>query len=214
MIQQDNISLENGVIRLYSQDFMTKVYTILRFKLSPIVKIEKYVPQKGDILDLGCGTGIFANILYLGSKERNITGVDLSSARIGTAKTLSKDNQNMKFMTGDVNTVTFDCFAIITLIDLLHHMTFSDQERLLKKVFNKLHAGGLLLIKDLEKNPLWKYIFHYIQDTISYKGAKLYFRSAEEMVALLHRIGFEVEKISLASGYPHPHVLYRCIKPL
>ncbi|MFC1814566.1 class I SAM-dependent methyltransferase [Thermodesulfobacteriota bacterium] len=212
MIQQENISLEKGVISLYSQNFITKMYTILRFKLSPIAKIEKYVPQKGDILDLGCGSGIFANILYLGSKERNILGVDLSSARIEIAKRLSKDNPNMKFMTGDVNSVTFADFGIITLIDLLHHMTFADQEKLLNKVFSKLHAGGLLLIKDLEKYPLWKYVFHYIQDTISYKGAKLYFRRAEAMVALLNRIGFEVEIISLASGYPHPHVLYRCTK--
>lgn len=208
----NNIWLKKQIVKLYSQDFITKMYTILRLKLSPMIILEKHVPKNGTILDLGCGSGIFANILCLASEERNVLGIDLSSKRIETAKRISKENPRLEFMAGDVNSVFYGDFGVITLIDLLHHMPFYEQDKLLSKVNDKLHEGGLLIIKDLEKWPYWKYFFHYIQDTISYKGAKLYFRSAEEMSDLLSSLGFDVETISLASGYPHPHVLYKCLK--
>jgi len=204
--------IKDKVIRIYSKDKISKYYTMLRLLLSPIVQIEKYVPEKGSILDLGCGLGIFACILYLGSPERKVIGVDVSTKRIEVAQSILNEYPDLRFVSGDVNDVQFGEFGIITLIDLLHHMSFPEQNFLIQKVYRKLNRGGLLLVKDLEKKPYWKYIFHYIQDLISYKGGKLYFRSSAEMVTLLEDIGFRTEKISMASGYPHPHVLYKCTK--
>ncbi|KPK00266.1 MAG: hypothetical protein AMK71_08555 [Nitrospira bacterium SG8_35_4] len=204
--------LKNEVMHLHSQyGFLTRMYARLRMILSPIVAIERYVPVKGNILDLGCGSGIFANILSIGSLERKVFGVDYSSDRIETAKKISRGNPNLEFVAGDVNTTPFERFEVVTLIDLLHHMPFEEQDTLLKKIYDKLNNGDALIIKDLEKAPYWKYIFHYIQDSISYRE-RLYFRSAEEMEKVLKRIGFQVDRVSLASGYPHPHVLYRCKK--
>lgn len=204
--------LKDEILKTYSKDLRSKYYALLRLKLSPIMQIERYVPKERNILDLGCGSGIFAYILYLGSPDREVLGVDISSKRIEVAKAYLNKYPQIKFIVGDVNSVSFEDFGIITLIDLLHHMPFEEQESLLLKVYKKLYSGGLLLIKDLEKYPYWKYVFHYIQDSISYKGGKLYFRSRGEMVNLLNDIGFQTETISMASGYPHPHVLYRCIK--
>jgi len=211
-IQTHASYLEKKSIRLYSGcSLLTRMYARLRLVLSPIVKIEAYVPKKGNILDLGCGSGIFANILSIGSPDRRVFGIDLSTERIETAKKISKNNPNLEFVEGDVNTIPFERFETVTLIDLLHHMPYEEQATLLKKIYQKLNDGDVLIIKDLEKAPYWKYIFHYIQDTISYRG-KLYFRSARDMEKLLKDTGFQVKIISLAKGYPHPHVLYQCKK--
>ena len=135
-----------------------------------------------------------------------------SKSRVETAKKVSTKNSHLDFVVGDVTTFYFKDYEIITLIDLLHHMPFPEQEDLLRKIYLRMNNGGLLLIKDLEKSPYWKYVFHYIQDSISYRGQRLHFRSAPEMQKLLNEIGFCVETVSLASGYPHPHVAYKCIK--
>ncbi len=209
MISEDLVKRE--IVKIYSQDFVSKVYTLLRLKLSPMIQLIQYLPGKGDILDLGCGNGIFANILSLGDPGRKVYGVDLSSSRIDAAKRISEGNPNLEFVAGDVNTVHFDRFEVVTLIDLLHHMPYREQDTLLKKIYDKLDAGDALIIKDLEKAPYWKYIFHYVQDSISYRE-RLYFRSAEEMSEVLERTGFYVERITLAKDYPHPHVLYKCKK--
>lgn len=213
MYREKELMLKREVVHLYGDhDFLAKTYAFLRLKLSPLLKLERHVPQTGTILDLGCGTGIFANILHLGSPKRKILGVDLSKSRVETAKKVSNKNSHLDFVVGDVNTFYFKDYEIITLIDLLHHMPFHEQEDLLRKIYLRMHDEGLLLIKDLEKSPYWKYIFHYIQDSLSYRGSRLYFLSAQEMQKLLTGIGFGVEIISLASGYPHPHVAYKCIK--
>ncbi len=208
---EDIKSIKKEIVRIYSQDFVSKMYTLLRLKLAPMIQMIKYVPEKGDILDLGCGNGIVANILSLGAPERKVYGVDLSVSRIEAASRISSGNPNLEFVAGDVNTVPFERFEIVTLIDLLHHMPYEEQAALLNKIYCKQNEGDLLIIKDLEKAPYWKYIFHYIQDSISYRG-RLYFRSAEDMEGLLKKTGYQVETVSLASGYPHPHVLYRCKK--
>lgn len=115
-------------------------------------------------------------------------------------------------MVGNVNDVALGDYGIITLIDLLHYMPYAQQDDLLNKIHVNIQNGGILLIKDLEKAPYWKYIFHYIQDSIAYKGAKLFFRSAREMDMLLTTIGFSVETVPLSLGYAYPHVAYRCKK--
>lgn len=204
--------LKNQILNIYSDNFSSRYYTFLRLKLTPIVKLEKYVPMEGNILDLGCGTGIFANILVLGSNKRNILGVDLSHKRIEIARRASRKRSQIKYLVGDVNNFLLDGYHIITLIDLLHHMPYSQQDYLLDKIYTHLPDGGMILIKDLEKAPLWKYIFHYIQDSIAYKGSALYFRSVDEMNSLLKSIGFSVSTFRLSCGYAYPHVLYKCVK--
>ena len=211
MTSEDIDFIKKEIIRIYSKDFFSKMYTKLRLILAPMIQMIQYIPEKGDILDLGCGNGIVANILSIGTPERKVYGVDLSSDRIEAAKRISQDNPNLQFVAGDVNTVSFERFDIVTLIDLLHHMPYREQDALLNKIYNKLNEGDLLIIKDLEKSPCWKYIFHYIQDSLSYRE-RLYFRSAVEMEGILGKAGFQVETVSLADGYPHPHVLYSCKK--
>lgn len=209
----DNLKLiKREVLRLYSRRaFSTGLYAFMRLKLAPIADIERYVPRKGRIFDLGCGNGIFANILALGSPERSVKGVDLDAGRVKTAKEISSSNPNLEFVQGDVNSLKFERYSVVTVIDLLHHMPYDNQAALLKNIYEHVEDGAIVIVKDLEKSPRWKYLFHYVQDSLSYRQ-RLFFRNAGDMVSLLHRIGFSVEIISLAAGFMHPHILYICRK--
>ena len=60
-----------------------------------------------------------ANILYLGSRERNIIGVDLSEDRIEIAKRITKDNPNMEFFAGDVNRIKLAIGNLVNITGLL-----------------------------------------------------------------------------------------------
>ncbi len=200
------------ITQIYAKaGFVSGLYTFLRLKLAPIIEVEKYVPVAGTILDFGCGNGMFAQILFLGSDQRIIKGVDVSARRIKTAQLAASGNSNLEFTEGDANSFPLEQCEAVTVVDLLHHMKFEEQKALLQKLHAGLSEGALVLIKDLEKAPRWKYLFHYMQDSLSYRS-RLYFRSAEEMESDLREMGFEVQKISLAAGYMHPHVLYQCRK--
>jgi 2-polyprenyl-3-methyl-5-hydroxy-6-metoxy-1,4-benzoquinol methylase len=200
------------VTRLYADaGLMLGLYAFVRLKLAPMVKIEEFVPKEGTILDLGCGNGVFANILFLGSNQRVVKGIDISARRIENAKRVASQNQNLEFSEGDVSRYSLNSCEAVTVIDLLHHMEFHKQEFLLRKLHDGISEQTMVLIKDLEKAPWWKYAVHYAQDSLSYRS-RLYFRSEAEMQSDLRKIGFDVETISLAAGYMHPHILYRCRK--
>lgn len=201
------------IFTIYSKlGLVQGLYTLLRLIMVPFSKIEKLIPKEGRILDLGCGNGLFANYMNLTSDKRTIVGIDLNKNRVQAAQETLNGNSQMEFDFGDVNDVNLDDIQIMTLIDLLHHMPYHEQEKLLNSIYDNLNDGGIVIVKDLKKDPSWKYIVHYIQDTISYKGSRLYFRSQEDMTAMLRKIGFIVEKHDIDDGSIYPHVVYRCEK--
>ena len=70
-----------------------QIYFKLRPLIIPFDIIEKHVPKKGTIVDLGCGFGIFANFLAIQSDDRKVIGihsVDLVWG-LGTIHCLTKE---------------------------------------------------------------------------------------------------------------------------
>jgi len=203
--------IRRKVIGIYDKvGFMTGVYVRLRFLLAPMIRTAQLVPPQGDIVDLGCGHGVFAHIVHVGQPNRRITGVDLDADRIRVAQKASQGTQ-LEFRCGNVDEFDVPAGSTVTITDVLHHMPFEEQELLLGRIAEKLVPGDSMLIKDLQKRPAWKYWLHYVQDTLSYRS-HLYFRSAQEMTALIEGFGFSVRSFDLARGMPHPHVAYLCTK--
>src|SRR5262245_6222232 len=203
--------VRRNLVDIYRRvNFLSGLYVRARLSLAPMLEVARYVPLTGDIIDLGCGHGIFAQILHLYYPNRKIVGIDCNESRIRVAAKTTNDS-NLHFVVGDVGEVDWDCISVVTIVDLLHHMPFDAQEKLLRRAAHKLTSRGLLLIKDLGTRPRWKYWFHYLQDTLSYR-TRLYFRSSEEMLRVLYQLGFSVRVVDLAQRRPHPHVLYLCTK--
>jgi 2-polyprenyl-3-methyl-5-hydroxy-6-metoxy-1,4-benzoquinol methylase len=178
---------------------------------APLFEIEQYVPQAGNIIDIGCGSGIFSNLMCIMSGDRSVTGYDISSRRIEQARKTIVKGRHLSFHVQDAGDTVCSGFSTVTVIDLLHHITYEEQDRLLQKIYGDMEAPGELVLKDLEKRPLWKYAYHYVQDSIAYRS-RLYFRSSEEMEKLLNDIGFRVTVVPLESPLPYPHVIYICRK--
>ena len=78
------------IIKLYPS-FISRLYTNLRKYILPIQKIEKYIPKKGTVLDVGCGYGLTSIYFALKSKNRKVIGLDLDKKRIIDARKASKN---------------------------------------------------------------------------------------------------------------------------
>ena len=104
-----------------------------------------------DVLEIGCGTGVFAR--RLAERSEHVLALDLSGEMIRIARERSAQVSNIKlpnieFRLADVRDVpfpiaSFDCIATIAT---LHHLPFAE---MLLKMKTALKPGGVLLVLDL-----------------------------------------------------------------
>jgi len=186
-----------------------RIYLRLRPYIVPFEIIEKHVPNKGNVVDVGCGFGIFANFLALHSKERNVVGIDLNKKRINLANEIFGNLSNLNFFDGDITDIKIPKANVITAVDVLHHIPSKElQLKLLLSCYSVLSEDGKLLVKDLDTKPYWKYLFNYIHDYLITKGEKVLYQNKDAMKNLLIEAGFQIEKILEIKHYPYAHILY------
>jgi SAM-dependent methyltransferase len=198
--------MRSDVLRLYS-GFFERLYVRLRFLICPFEEVERHIPRKGKIADVGCGTGLFAFYLALSSKNREVYGVDLNGRRIKRALEL-KDGVNIHFEHGDVRSAHLPKCDAFTMVDLLHHLPFSAQEKLIGQVFDLLPSGGVFVVKDLGSRPVWKAWWNSFHDFVMTRD-KVFVRDVSVLKSVLESKGFSVEVFDLSKWFiPYNHVLF------
>ncbi|MBI2450064.1 MAG: class I SAM-dependent methyltransferase [Candidatus Nealsonbacteria bacterium] len=189
-----------------------KLYVKLRWRLCPFEEVEKYVPRKGKILDLGCGYGILANLMALKSKEREVLGIDGSAERIAVAKLSIGDRKNIQFFSQDIKDVAPGSCRGAVMTDFLHHIPLAVSKNLFKIIYEKLASDGTLVIQDADNFPRWKYFCSLLVDTSLNIGKPLYYRSAFEWKKTLEDFGFRVAIAKAQKDLPFPDIILICEK--
>lgn len=100
----------------------------------------------GDILELGCGTGIHADLLS--KNGYNVHGIDNSEDMLRKAKELAKVNPNIFFNKGDVRNYRVDR-KFDAVLSLFHVVSYQTTNMDLKKIFETvnfhLKSGGIFI---------------------------------------------------------------------
>ena len=195
------------------------LYSKLRFLIlrQPFLEeIGQYLPERGRILDLGCGFGLFSLYFALRAPERRITGVDLDAARIGYARESAErlGLDNVAYHAGsalDWGAADPDApagFDAIYLLDLVHHLPAGEVEAFLARVRAALAPGGLLLVKDVANRPRWKMLFTLLLDRLMVGSEPIRYWPPDELAGVLERLGFDVVRHRMTDFLPYPHILY------
>lgn len=216
MLMKNN-QVVDQVINLYSDSFWKKIFSRIRFWDAPYLEVEKLIPKKGSILDLGCGEGFFANFLALSSPDRSILGVDVDKKRIDLAQ---KGLKNTRFILGDVTKKEIPRADCIVMFHLLHHLpSFADQEVLLKKSARKLKKKGRLIIIEALPDFSLKFFLGLLTDLFLVPWlferklySKIFYRTKDQWVRLLTEIDFTVSTITAQKGMPFSHIILICQK--
>ena len=103
---------------------------------------------KLDIIDFGCGTGLFG--LEFASYAKSITGIDTSEGMLKVFDEKTKDHDEFMSLNCDLEINDVDIKADLIVSSMtFHHLV--NPSKILKKLKWMLSPGGRIVVVDLEK---------------------------------------------------------------
>lgn len=181
------------------------------------------------VMDLGCGRGLLA-AWFLAAERLHASGgwpadfpVPSGLAFAGLdlqASACSAGNQalqplfgtRVQLRPGDICQAQLQGFDAITLFDVLHYLSFAQQEALLDHLRAALPAGGLLLLRIGNAQGGWRFRFSQWVDLAVARAqglrvGALCCRDPAAWTLALQQRGFAVQAQAMASGTPFANVL-------
>ncbi|NJN27003.1 MAG: methyltransferase domain-containing protein [Cyclobacteriaceae bacterium] len=109
------------------------------------------LPANGRIFDIGCGYGFLSFSLALNRETTWVTGLDYDANKIEIADNCPVKPANLRFIHADAATFDYPPATAYILSDVLHYLTREEQHGLMVRLIATLEPGGLLLVRDGDK---------------------------------------------------------------
>jgi 2-polyprenyl-3-methyl-5-hydroxy-6-metoxy-1,4-benzoquinol methylase len=201
------------IVQAYD-DPVVRMYCTIRFmilRLRFLDEIGQYLPASGQVLDVGCGFGLFALHFAMQNPALRIHGFDLSERRVNMARRAAGrlGAANVRFDVADAARFRFDsAISAAYMLDLIHHIPQQSVAPLIDTIAANLEIGGRLLVKDIEPSPAYKLGFTWALDKLMDYKAPVRYWAPEEIQPLIERAGFVVHRHRMIDYLPYPHILY------
>ena len=205
------------VVEAYD-DWMIRTYSRARFLILRqrfLDEIGQYLPDSGDVLDLGCGFGLFSLYYAQVLPGLRFHGVDLDARRVGLAWDAARrlGLTNVDYVVGDARGFRARrTYAGAYMLDMVHHVEPEAVRPLLAELHTGLSPGGSLVLKDVDRRPAYKRWFTHALDLMVSPGSPPHYWAADTLQAAIEEVGFRVFRHSMVDFLPYPHVLYVCRK--
>lgn len=191
-----------------SKNIKLNYYVYLRLLICPFDKIylsTLRLKNINKVLDIGGGYGIFVDYLKFKNKNLIIEASEFNKNRVKIGKEVI--DKTIVFSQKDASKEKFENYDLITMIDLLHHISYEKQEEIFKNISK---TNSYILIKDIEKDYFDpRYYWNLIHDKLMTKGDKLYFRSDKSFTNIFKKNKFKVlYKKRIFTLAPYPHIIY------
>ena len=175
------------------------------------IKMAELLPQNtGELLDLGCGTGLELDEIFKRNPHVFVTGVDLTQAMLDKLK-LKHPDKNMTLINANYFEYSFGTNKYDAAISFqtMHHFSHEDKIKMYSKINDALKDDGqyiecdYMVIKQEEED------FYYsenrrIRKELGIPDGEFYHIDTpctiDNQIELLHRAGFKTVKRCLREG--------------
>jgi 2-polyprenyl-3-methyl-5-hydroxy-6-metoxy-1,4-benzoquinol methylase len=187
---------------------------LARHLLAPMARILAALPPAGRLLDVGCGHGLFANALALGSPARDVLGVDPSAAKIEIARASAANVPNVRYQQGLIQDLDESGFDGISILDVLYLLPVQEKLAVLRACRERIAPNGVFVLKTNDTAPAWKYRVARLQEQamtgvgLTLGHGALHFFSRQQNADLLRNAGFEPRVVDLNTWLPYPHIMF------
>lgn len=134
-----------------------------RHRIAPIARCVGLIPPGSDVLDIGCGGGLFLACLAASGRIARGHGIDSSASAIATANAAA---QRLR-ASGAAAQLAFEHrsvedglpdqrYGAVAMIDVMHHIPPRAQRQAFADALARVQPGGIFLYKDMCDAPFWR----------------------------------------------------------
>ncbi len=189
------------------------------------------LPDRGSLLDLGCGQGILLSLLHATKGlyragtwplswpppplNLDLNGIDLREDRVRAARRALGDSVQVEAR--DLRDLDFRPCSVIVMLDVLFYLCEEEQRCVLQKAAEALGSGGLLLVREADAGAGLAFRATRLAERLlealrGHLRNRLHYRSASQWVGLLESFGFSVGVEPMSEGTPFANVLFTARK--
>lgn len=191
-----------------------------------------YIPDQARILDIGCGQGLLAALLcgmehfthdsldhWPAIKGVSVTGIELMPKDVYRAqRALGAFGSRVRIIQGDMCRTDFGQADVVVILDVLHYVSYDEQDAILRRVYDCLPSGGVLLLRIGDEAAGLPFLFSKWVDAVvftlrGHRSARVYCRPMIEWKAQLEKTGFRVDPVPMHQGTPFANILLHCQRP-
>lgn len=159
------------IVRLFREEGRSDHLQVwARVATTPLSLIERALPLEGRIIEVGCGRGVVAALIALGSPRRSVLGVDIDARKVDLAqKVLPRIVElggTVEFATIDKRELVDGTFDGVVFADVMYLMDREEKRGQLAHYSASLAPGGVLVVKESDVTPWWKYRFNLLHNQV------------------------------------------------
>jgi 2-polyprenyl-3-methyl-5-hydroxy-6-metoxy-1,4-benzoquinol methylase len=128
------------------------------------------VPPSTRLLDVGCGQGQFLKSVAVHRSPVALASLEIDGGLIQIARkelqTATTVPVKMEVYDGSQFPVYLADYDVISLVDVLHHISASDQRAFLENVLAGMRPGALLILKDIDARRAVLCVFNKLHDLV------------------------------------------------
>jgi len=181
--------------------------------------VERELPERGDVLEIGCGHGMFSLTAALGSSDRHVVGADIDGAKLVEARRaadaagLGTDRLEFSEVEPAWRPPVEVLYDAVVILDVLYLLGLRGALDLTRAAARVVRPGGRLLVKEMDTELRWKARFCAAQEFAATRLTHVTEGSTVELVPLdalrsvMEDEGLQVGVRRLDRHLPWPHAL-------
>lgn len=172
----------------------------------------RLIPEDARVLDLGCGQGLLAALLRAAGAPRVAAYRGLELMARDVARAHRALGESCGVTQGDIRAAPYGTADAVVILDVLHYMPLSDQDRVLTRVRDALAPSGTLLLRvgDAAAGLPFR-LSNAVDWTVAFvRGhgpTRFHCRSVAQWSRALQALGFSVRAEPMSRGTPFANVL-------